>query len=120
MPWLRDRVASGHGSGRGLRLRPIDCPGGFDRRAHTPHTLGVKSEHGAPPPSSEPFASSDILHPLDDFYARAGLEVPRFELVAAHEVPEPYKSLLVHEADMTPTLESFHGARLRVAVLSRQ
>jgi len=35
-------------------------------------------------------------------------------------VPEPYKSLLVHQDDMTPTLEKFHGERIHLAVLSRQ
>jgi chorismate-pyruvate lyase len=79
----------------------------------------VKSEHCEPPPGPEEVSSSEALHPLNDFYARAGLEVPGFELVAAQEVPEPFRSLLVHDADMTPTLESFHRARIRIEVLSR-
>lgn len=29
-------------------------------------------------------------------------------------LPEPYRSLLVHEKDMTSTLEGFHASRLRI------
>ncbi len=61
-----------------------------------------------------------IAYPLDDFYAQAGRALPPIEPVEGEEVPEPYKSLLVHQDDMTPTLERFHGARIHLAVLSRQ
>ena len=44
-------------------------------------------------------------YPLSDFYARAKLPLPRIEVIPGDEVPEPYKSLLVHENDMTPTLD---------------
>jgi len=46
-------------------------------------------------------------HPLDEFYARAGLPMPSLQELTGKEVPEPYRSLLVHENDMTPTLEQF-------------
>jgi chorismate-pyruvate lyase len=61
-----------------------------------------------------------IAYPLDDFYAQAGRALPPIEPVAGDAVPEPYKRLLVHEHDMTPTLEKFHGERIHLAVLSRQ
>ena len=32
-------------------------------------------------------------------------------------MPEPYRTLLVHENDMTPTLERHHGARIHLQVL---
>jgi hypothetical protein len=32
-------------------------------------------------------------------------------------MPEPYRRLLVHERDMTPTLEAAYGRRLRLRVL---
>jgi chorismate-pyruvate lyase len=35
------------------------------------------------------------------------------------DLPEPYRSLLVHENDMTPTLEAFHGDRIALEVLSQ-
>ena len=40
---------------------------------------------------------------------RAGMTLPRIERIDSESVPEPYKSLLVHSQDMTPTLEEFHG-----------
>ena len=61
-----------------------------------------------------------IAYPLDDFYAQAGRALPPIEAVEGDAVPEPYKSLLVHQDDMTPTLEKFHGERIHLAVLSRQ
>jgi chorismate-pyruvate lyase len=35
-------------------------------------------------------------------------------------VPEPYQSLLVHQSDMTSTLENFYGETLHVEVLARR
>ena len=61
-----------------------------------------------------------IAYPLDDFYAQAGRALPPIEAMSGDDVPEPYKSLLVHQDDMTPTLEKFHGDRIHLEVLSRQ
>ena len=61
-----------------------------------------------------------IAYPLDDFYVQAGRDLPAIEAVEGDDVPEPYKSLLVHQDDMTPTLEKFHGERIHLSVLSRQ
>jgi hypothetical protein len=46
--------------------------------------------------------------------------LPRLDRLQDHEVPPPYRSLLVHSSDMTPTLERFYGQRLQLAVLSRE
>src|SRR5438034_4474250 len=62
----------------------------------------------------------DLLYPLDDFYARDGLSLPSVRPVPGEEVPEPYRQLLVHDGDMTPALEAFHGERIHLRVLSRQ
>jgi chorismate-pyruvate lyase len=61
-----------------------------------------------------------LLYPLDDFYDRAGLIVPPFVVVAGEAVPQPYRQLLVHEDDMTPTLERHHGERIHLRVIGRQ
>lgn len=61
-----------------------------------------------------------IAYPLDDFYAQAGRPLPRIEAVDGKAVPEPYQTLLVHQNDMTPTLEKFHGSQIHLEVLSRQ
>jgi chorismate-pyruvate lyase len=59
-----------------------------------------------------------LLYPLDEFYARAGLALPSVDPVEGGEVPEPCRRLLVHDSDMTPTLEAFHGERIHLRVLA--
>lgn len=56
-------------------------------------------------------------YPLDEFYLAAGLPLPLIEPVPGNAVPEPFRSLLVHEHDMTPTLEEFHGGLVHLHVL---
>jgi chorismate-pyruvate lyase len=66
-------------------------------------------------PTVVPFA-----HPLDEFYAQAGRPFPRITRVSGDEVPEPYRQLLVHQRDMTPTLKAFHKGDIEIEVLMRQ
>jgi len=71
--------------------------------------------------SDEPNISPALLiQPLDEFYAAAGQSLPPWQAIDGEEVPEPYKTMLVHRDDMTPTLEKFHGERIHLEVLSRQ
>jgi chorismate-pyruvate lyase len=63
--------------------------------------------------------TSNITHPLDEFYARSGLPLPPLQQIEGEEMPEPYKTLLVHQNDMTPTLENYHGRSVHLRVLSR-
>src|SRR6267142_1636310 len=65
-------------------------------------------------------AKESISYPLDEFYARSGLRVPPLDQVDGEAVPEPYKGLLVHERDMTSTLESFHHAGIHLRLVSRE
>jgi chorismate-pyruvate lyase len=58
-------------------------------------------------------------YPLDEFYARSGLTLPPLEVVHGAAVPEPYRTLLVHESDMTSTLEAFHKAKIQLRPVSR-
>jgi hypothetical protein len=58
-----------------------------------------------------------IAYPLDDFYARAGRALPRIVAVSGAEIPEPQRTLLVHDSDMTPTLEKFHDNAIHLRVL---
>jgi chorismate-pyruvate lyase len=59
-------------------------------------------------------------YPLDEFYSLAGLPLPEIDQIRGEEMPEPYRSLLVHQNDMTPTLEKFHGGKIHVHVLRRE
>jgi chorismate-pyruvate lyase len=45
------------------------------------------------------------------------MPMPRIEQVAGADVPEPYKSLLVHFNDMTPTLAAHHHSSIYIDVL---
>jgi chorismate-pyruvate lyase len=60
---------------------------------------------------------SDLLYPLNEFYEEAGLGLPNFERLEVGQIPEPYKSLLVHRNDMTPTLEKFHRQPIHLQML---
>ncbi len=46
--------------------------------------------------------------------------LPEFNLVAADEVPSPYRELLVHEHHMTVTVEKYHGDSVDVRILARR
>jgi chorismate-pyruvate lyase len=59
-------------------------------------------------------------HPLDELYAKAGLTLPQIQTLPGEEVPEPFRKLLVHEGDMTPTLEKFHESSIHLNVLGRE
>jgi hypothetical protein len=61
-----------------------------------------------------------IAYPLDDFYAQARRALPEIVAVNGADVPEPYRTLLVHDSDMTPTLEQFHGKRIHLRVIHSQ
>jgi chorismate-pyruvate lyase len=57
---------------------------------------------------------------LDMFYEdRAEPLALRAELVDPDDVPQPYRRLLVHRNDMTPTLEEYCGERIVLRVLHR-
>ena len=59
-----------------------------------------------------------ILYPLDLVYARAGVTLPKVKVVTPKQIPEPYRSLLVHDVDMTMTLERHFGDRVALRPLS--
>jgi hypothetical protein len=59
-----------------------------------------------------------VPYPLDVVYAQAGIESPLVRDVEPGEIPPPYRSLLVHERDMTLTLEEHFGGRVTLRALS--
>ena len=68
----------------------------------------------------EPTVVSPFAYPLADFYAQARRPLPLVNAVLPEEVPQPYRDLLVHQNDMTPTLERFHGRPIHLRVLHHQ
>jgi len=63
---------------------------------------------------------TDSLFPLSEFYARTSLALPAVEIIAPEAMPEPYRSLLVHANDMTPTLERHHASEIYIRALSSE
>jgi len=61
-----------------------------------------------------------FCYPLSEFYAHAKLPLPPIETVPGDAVPEPYRTLLVHNNDMTPTLEGFHKSDIHLEILRRE
>ena len=61
---------------------------------------------------------SDLLYPLDEFYELAGIPLPVVISVPGPDVPAPYRELLAHDRDMTPTLEEAYGQRIELRVLN--
>jgi chorismate-pyruvate lyase len=72
------------------------------------------------PPITTAAAALPYVHPLDDFYARAGIALPKIERLSGEELPEPYRSLLAHSNDMTPTLEKYYDAKIHLRILGRE
>jgi chorismate-pyruvate lyase len=58
------------------------------------------------------------LCPLAGFYTAAARPLPGIREIAAAEMPDPYRRLLVHDRDMTTTLEAFHGVRTHLRLLT--
>ena len=52
---------------------------------------------------------AELLYPLSDFYRSAGAAAPEVEPIEGEAMPQPYRRLLVHSRDMTPTLEAYFG-----------
>jgi len=73
--------------------------------------------HPSPVPAA---ATPPLLYPLSEFYARAGLPLPAAAQIDALDIPEPHRSLLVHQTDMTTTLERFDGDQIRIRVHGRR
>jgi chorismate-pyruvate lyase len=63
-------------------------------------------------------SKTSLLYPLDVAYEQAGLPIPKAKEVSPREIPFPYRSLLVHENDMTLTLERHFGGRVVLRTLS--
>jgi len=64
-------------------------------------------------------ADTVLTHPLDEFYRLAKRRLPGIEPVDGAALLEPYRSLLVHERDMTSTLGQFHGDDIGIKMLHR-
>lgn len=71
-------------------------------------------------PSGAGAPRTNDLFPLDEFYRRERRPLPAIDLIPGDAMPEPYRSLLVHDRDMTPTLEKHHGCDIHIEVWGRE
>ncbi len=58
-----------------------------------------------------------LLDPLSVFYRQNGSKLPALREIEGDAMPEPYRTLLVHDNDMTPTLEAYTGQRIHLKLL---
>jgi chorismate-pyruvate lyase len=63
---------------------------------------------------SENELTRSLLWPLNLFCSHYDREVPEITPLFQQYIPEPYKQLLVHERNMTPTLETYHSGTIHI------
>jgi len=64
----------------------------------------------------------NLTHPMqphEQLCAAMELTLPPLEPLSGDAVPQPYRQLLVHERDMTPTLEAYHDCTLSLRVIRK-
>ena len=61
----------------------------------------------------------DLFYPMNEFYQRSGVHLPQVVRVEGRDVPEPYRTLLVHDRDMTPTLTEAYQRKMQLRILNR-
>ena len=62
--------------------------------------------------------SRSLLWPLNLFYENNGRQLPEITPLFGRHLPQPYRQLLFHTDNMTPTLESYHGGRIFIEPLT--
>jgi chorismate-pyruvate lyase len=58
-----------------------------------------------------------LLFPLDAICAAAQKKLPEIAQITGESMPQPCRSLLVHQSDMTPALEKFYGQPIHLRLL---
>ena len=61
--------------------------------------------------------NTDIFFPLNRFYETEQLSLPAMTLLKGTELPEPYRGMLDHGRDMTPTLEAFFRETVAISII---
>lgn len=71
-------------------------------------------------PASQPHVNGALVYPLARFYEREAVPLPAVREIPGEAMPEPYRQLLVHNSDMTPTLEAWFYSDIHIEVWSRE
>lgn len=61
--------------------------------------------------------AESLLWPLNVFHGRQGRQAPSLTPLFDHQLPAPFRELLAHADDMTPTLEAYHGGAIHIECL---
>lgn len=99
------------------------CPGTGTRATHSAPLIRLSDE---PDPVNHRESSRPALHrnvslfPLETFCRDLGHPIPDTEQIVGRDMPEPYRGLLVHDDDMTPTLELFHDSEIHLRLLNQR
>ena len=79
----------------------------------------ISSGSRTPAASQEPIEVPPWASLFGLFYSRAGIPFPRLTRLKGSQLPQPYRSLLAHSRDMTPTLEQYYRRTLGITVIGR-
>ena len=99
-------------SSAALTLPVIDMAIDDNASASTATTLSPSTS----PPVELPLA---YIKPLYNFYAMSMTPVPPLTWVSPTDVPTPYAQVLVHSANMTPTLAQYYRSAIRLQVIAQ-
>ena len=69
------------------------------------------------PPKGQTLSEETGLEPLFHFYGPDDDALPAFHKRRGEEIPEPFRSLLVYDGDMTSKLECYHREAIALSVL---
>ena len=70
------------------------------------------------PPDTLRELTLSLLWPMNLLSAYCRRVTPQFTPLFEQQIPEPYRQLLVHQRNMTPTLEDYHGDTIHIERLN--
>ena len=70
------------------------------------------------PPDKLDELSQSLLWPMNLLATYCRRDIPPLTPLFQQQIPEPYRTLLVHQRNMTPTLEDYHGDHIHIERLN--
>lgn len=92
----------------------------LESRGESLNVIGAATDMSASIDATAPMTPAlDLFYPMNEFYGRSLVPVPPIIRVEGCDVPEPYRTLLVNERDMTPTLAHAYQRKMQLRILKR-